>query len=388
MGLLDKVKERIINYLENDIDRKNNNYSIRDSDGWFNAFGGVDNASNQIYTSFAASCINTRAEKIAEANPFLYRYKTDSTKKDIPSHPYLELYNTPNIYNQTGSNLDYLISCSLDIYGNAYIYYLKNRMNMPKQLIFLPPANVRINFNSAQNKIISYTYINGQQLITYSTEEIIHFKIHSIDSNLVGKPTINAVRSLIDTDYFQREFNKNFYKNDAALGMILSAPGKISEENFKRLQNAINQKYSGYGKSGKHFILDNGMTATRFESSQREAQTNQNRIQIRDEILAAFKVPKSVLGYTDDVNRANAESSRLSFMQNTIKPFSKNIATGWDIFIKNNYDNRLFFEYDFDMTDDIDTILKNRDINAKYNILTINELREQQGYTPINHNLN
>lgn len=383
MGLLQTIKTAVKSYYS-----KNENslsYSLRDADGWTSAFG-TDSVSINSYTSFAASCIQARAEKVSEGNPLIYRWTLSGNKRQIDSHPFYQLYETPNIYYQSGSDIDYLISTSLDLYGNAYVYYAKNRMNMPGQLIYLPTANVSPQTNLSNTAITGYKYNTGTGFITYSIEEIIHFKINNPFNNLIGKPTIDLISDLIDTDYFQRQYNKNFYKNDATLGMTFSAPGKISDENYRRLNKAIQEKYSGYKNSSKHLILDNGMTAARMEASQRESQTNLNRVQIRDEILGAFKVPKSILGYTDDVNRANAESSRLSFMQNTIIPFAKNIANTWDVFVKQNYDERLNFEYDFEMVQDIDTILKTRDMNARYNILTVDELRQQQGFNPITEN--
>lgn len=382
MGIIQKVKQALKSYYQRENEKNNLSYSLTDYDGWTSAFVNSELNINS-YTSFAASCIQARAEKVAEGTPSIFRWTLNGNKKSINSHPFYSLYETPNIYYQTGSDIDYLISTSLDLYGNAYVYYAKNRMGIPGQLIYLPTSNVSPQTNLSNTVITGYKYNTGTGYITYSTDEIIHFKINNPFNNLIGKPTIDLISDLIDTDYFQRQYNKNFYKNDATLGMTFSAPGKISDENYKRLNKAIQEKYSGYKNSSKHLILDNGMTAARMESSQRESQTNLNRIQIRDEILGAFKVPKSILGYTDDVNRANAESSRLSFMQNTIIPFANNISNTWDVFIKKNYDERLYFEYSFEMVQDIETVLRTRDMNARYNILSIDELREQQGYNPI-----
>lgn len=383
MKLFEIIKNAVKDYYFKDYIEKNNlSFSTNSAAGWL-SLTGEENQTNYNYTSFAMSCINARAEKIAEGKPCIFRYKTNSERKEIEKHPFYDLYTTPNIYQQSGNDLNFLISTNLDLYGNAYLYYARNRFKMPKQFIFLPACNMKVNLNSDKTEIINYTYLAGGKQTTYSKEEIIHFKIGNPNNNLIGKATIDGIKDLIDTDYYQRQHNKNFYKNDASLGLVLSAPGKISDENYNRLKVAINQKYSGAKNSGKHIILDNGMTAAKMEATARETQSNENRTQIRDEILAMFKVPKSILGYVDDVNRANSESSRLSFIQNCIIPLSKNISSTYEMFIKDNYDSRLFFEFDYEQLQDIDTILKTRDLNAKYNILTINELREQQGYSAL-----
>ena len=51
----------------------------------------------------------------------------------------------------------------------------------------------------------------------------------------------------------------------------------------------------------------------------------------RESICAAFGVPRTILGYIEDVNHSNGDSQYEKFIENTIRPWGKKIA---DIFTK------------------------------------------------------
>jgi capsid portal protein len=62
----------------------------------------------------------------------------------------------------------------------------------------------------------------------------------------------------------------------------------------------------------------------------------------RDEILAIFKVPKSVIGITDDVNRASALTAERTFYKSCIEPISKLIQ---ETINKEIFYNEVYFRF-------------------------------------------
>lgn len=381
MGIIKNIANTIKDYYISDYAERNNlSFSLNDYQGWISAFPQYNQALKEDYQSFSYAAMNTRAEKIRETNNCLYVKQANGKKKEIQTHPFLELISSTNLYNQNFEDIKYLIALSLDLYGNAYIYYSKNIFGIPNQLILLPSNKVTIQYNSTFTNIESYIYFSGNKNIKYYPEEIIHIKLPNPDNQFVGKSTCSALRYQIDTDYYQSEYNKNFYLNDASLGVVLSTPARLSDENFERLDSQFKAKYSGYKSTGKHLILDNGMTASSLNASPKESAFIESRKANRDEIFGVFKVPKSIMGYVEDVNRSNAESMRISFIQNTIKPFGVNIETAFNTFVKINYDERLMFKLDYALQEDIEIRLKELEFLVKYGIINKNEVRKEQGY--------
>jgi len=106
------------------------------------------------------------------------------------------------------------------------------------------------------------------------------------------------------------------------------------------------------------------------------------RIANRDDVLMALQVPKSVIGVTDDVNRANADAGIYVFLSETIKPKMRKLADNLNQFLVNEFDGDLFLSF-------IDPTPKDKEsqddhyIKAHNKWLTTNEIRIEQGYEPI-----
>ena len=104
---------------------------------------------------------------------------------------------------------------------------------------------------------------------------------------------------------------------------------------------------------------------------------------IREEIMTMFRVPKTILGLTDEVNRANARESLKTFNDYVIKPFAAIcFESKFNLFLKDNYTNdniSLKMEYDFEL--DRDLQLKAFDIYRKYDIVSNDEIREIEGFS-------
>jgi capsid portal protein len=103
--------------------------------------------------------------------------------------------------------------------------------------------------------------------------------------------------------------------------------------------------------------------------------------------MTLFRVPKVILGITDDVNRANSRESIKIFNDYVIKPFAKiNIESKLNIFLKNNYEEENIFlslEYDFEI--DRDLQLRAYELYRKYDIASVDEIREMEGFSKISN---
>jgi HK97 family phage portal protein len=363
---------------------KKNNLSLDSNVGWTSLTDIIGNSNEVLkedYRSFVYSCINTRAEKVRESELCLYQNQASGNKKEIEKHPFIDLTQSTNLYNQSFGVIKYLIAANLDLFGNAYLYIIRNRFGIPTQLICLPSKYVYVIYDSAMTQIESYRYSNGSKLINYLPAEILHIKLPNPYNMLVGKSTVSAIRSAINTDWYQSIYNENFYMNDASIGMTLEFPEKLSVETYDRVTNQLKEKYSGYQKAGKNLILEGGGKASRINATPKEANFIQSRLNLRDEIFGVFKVSKSIMGYTDDVNRANADSQKAAFIQNVIAPFAENISDAFTTFVKINYDERLYVENDFDLQKDSGELRQDLDLMMKYDAMDKNELREAFGYT-------
>ena len=143
----------------------------------------------------------------------------------------------------------------------------------------------------------------------------------------------------------------------------------------------ITTLYEGADNAGRTLILESGIKAKSYRNSPKDVEILPSRKAIRDEILSIFRVPKTILGISDDVNRANARESLRSFYDNTIKPFARLcIESKLNVFITENYGSEFFIEMDYSFEIDRELQLKAIEIYSKYNIATKDEIREMEGF--------
>lgn len=349
---------------------------------WVNLFPNSNESEFMSYRSFAYACINIRAESIMSGKVYLYKQQLNK-QKEIFEHPFLELINRTNIYQQSFSDILFLISASLDLNGNAYCLAYSNENNpfkIPEGLIVFPINSITPVLNSSGTAIEYYRYSGSGQQINYSPEEIIHFKLPNPENIFIGKSTVSALKIPLKTDYYQSLYQSSFYKNNARIDGVLETENKLTPDIFDRLKTQFNSQYRGSENSGKTMILENGLKYNQTSATPKEADYKDSRITNRDEIMSIFRVPKSIMGITDDVNRANATATLRGYMLLTIIPYSKFIQSKLENFVKKVYDSRLILKLDFSLQEDRELQLRFYDVALRYGLVTRNELREQENY--------
>lgn len=349
---------------------------------WISLNGGFGNEATSSYaTSFAYTCLTVRAENLAKAEIYLYSKKGRKVK-EIEDHPFLSIVNGVNSYQQTFYDILYSISLNLDIYGNAYVYYTKNSLNKPAALYVLQTNAIQLIYSADKTKVIGYQYRNGSNTITYSTDEIIHFRLPSLDNPLKGTPTISSLKHAIKIDNLQQLYQENFYYNDASVGVVLETDDVLSDEVFERLRKQWDERYAGVGNAKRTAILEGGVKVHEFKGTPKEADYNQSRIDIRNEILAKLRVSPTILGITEGVTRANAVIGMMNFIDTVIKPFSRFIVDKFTIFLKQNYDPSLYLAFEYPIYNDENFNVNLAKMMLEHQTMTKNEARKLFDYEP------
>ena len=334
-----------------------------------------------VYKSFAYACINARAENICKAKLYLY-----SNGSELNEHPVLDLIKKSNKRNQTFTEMLFKIAASLDLYGNAYLYIQRTKRGFPSSLFHIPSNNIQINLNSGFTEIENYSYTSNYGTVIYPKKNIIHFLIPDPDNSFEGKPTIDGFNMTLEIDYLQNLYQRNFYRNGAAPGLVIELDRELMDTEFERFREKFRGLYEGNQNTGKTLFLDGGAKAKPIQSYPKDVEILQSRVWIRDEIMSIFRVPKIILGVTTDVNRANAVQQLRTFNDNVIKPFAKlTIESKLNSFLQENYpaeDLKITMEYDFENERELQ--LKAYDLYMKYKIATREEVREMEGFSSNN----
>lgn len=164
-----------------------------------------------------------------------------------------------------------------------------------------------------------YTGPNGER-VPLAVDEVLSIVTPDPMDPYGGISPVASLLPTLDATRFAQEYTRNFYINDASPGGIIQAPTQLSDLQFDQFQKRWTETHKGVDKAHRIAILENGMQWTAVGANQRDMQFVEQRQDNRDEITEAWAFPKSMLGASDDVNRAIAEANRATFAEQLIVP--------------------------------------------------------------------
>ncbi len=209
-------------------------------------------------------CVSYIARNAAGVRLALY---TDATKKrEIESHPLLDLLNTPN-KDMSGNDFVESVSAYTLLTGNSYQYALRVAKNgPPEELWSLSPALIDI--VPYPLGILRYDYRIKSSPVAFEPELIGHTKFWnpsagSPSEDLYGLSPIEVIGIMVDINLAYRKWNLALTQNYAQPPGAWTTPALLGKKEREALEHQVNQKYQGFKNAGKAPVLDGGL---KFES--------------------------------------------------------------------------------------------------------------------------
>ena len=328
--------------------------------------------------SWSFMAMNAISEEVMH-NPIKLFNKT--TGKEIEKHAVLHLIDKPNEL-QTTSQFLWQVMMMLMATGEAPI--LTSGKN-PTNMALLNPNRLKMNFIDGKISNYQYTQSNGVVQPIENPEDLVFLKIPTLDNPFRGDGVLKYIVKTLDLDDFIETYLVNFFYNDATPGAVLETDKELNQGIIDRLKQQFKVKYQGVKNAHKLAVLEKGLKWKETSSKISDMQLTDNQGAIRDKILAAFKVPKSILGITEDVNRANGENSDRVFAKRAVKPKLLAVQEQFNTFLLPLFAGTENMELIFDnpvkedekLQAEIDQIY----INA--GVITVDETRESMGLAPM-----
>jgi len=346
----------------------------RDTRGLLEAYG-------RIYSLFGI-CLR-RATAISEVKWRLYKVAADGKRTLIPSHPILTLLEFANEF-QTGSEIIELHQLYSDLVGRAFWYVPKNRLGIPGEIWLLPPNRMRI-VPSAKDFILGYTLNIGAEKIPFTKEEIIWFPMPDPLNPYGGIGYAQAAAVELDSEDYAGRWNRNFFYNSARADAVLEYEDTLSAEQFERLKEQWRSQHGGLSKAHKIAILEAGVKYKQIQVNQKDMDFPELRKQTRENLLFTFGMPLSVMGITENVNRANAEAGDYLFARWVVKPALTRIRNKLNEQLLPLFKLNGKVELDFDevVPETVEQRRMSAESGIKAGYLTINDARILTGWDPV-----
>lgn len=268
-----------------------------------------------------AAAMHARSEAIGKGRFRIYQGERELTRE----HKLARLLEAPNPI-LDGSELLELVSQWLDATGNALLLKVRDVRGNVIELWPLPATSFFIE-KAADELPAHYRFM--PQNTTVPASDIIHIKRPDIrTSPFYGHAILSDIIDTAKTDAALRMYQQRFFENDAVPRAVLRWPTGtlITEEQMTEVRATWEERYRGAANASKLAIIPDGGEIIPLSSGGKELDFARSRQMLRDSIREAFRIPKIVLGDTDDVNLSNAETSYRVFLRDVVDHALEKIA--------------------------------------------------------------
>lgn len=263
------------------------------------------------------ACVAELAEATAQVEWQLYRKAASGNPDDrtpVSEHAAIDLWEQPNQYMDRQFFTEF-VQMHLDLAGESFIVIGTNSQAGALPLSLWPVIPTMMEpVTDAQTFLRGYVYTDPDGVkVPFLPDEVIHLKYPDPLNPYKGLSPVAALLPDLDADRFATEYNRNFFLNSAEPGGIIEMEDAISDDEFTELRDRWDEQHRGTGNSHRVAILTNGMKWVDRSYSMRDLQFSELRNASDQRIMLGFRMGKTLLGQTENVNRATAEAAEYVF---------------------------------------------------------------------------
>ena len=227
--------------------------------------------------------------------------------------------------------------------GNTFFYYDGS------DLYLLPANDVEVvpdekTFVSHYNYLITnqqtadFYGFNKQttkaQAIVFQPEEIIHVMNENEESIFRGTSKLKPIKRLLEVYYYLINFQRQFFKNNAVPGFVLTTDSILSKRVKERLLESWRSSYTTIFDNARNpAILDGGLKIDQFSNVKFDELDFENSVErVQQDIAKALGVPYVLM---KSGNNANIDANQKLFYSHTILPMLNQFFSAFKHFFNN-----------------------------------------------------
>lgn len=363
---------KLLNKLANYIVSKSNIANISQDD----LFSSLNTSGIKSNAGVVYLCVKMLATNGAGLRFNLFN-KQDQYKK-IDQHSILNLIEMPN-ENMSGWDLFYLVISQLNLVGNSYWLKVRDSTDEVRRLYPLNPHAITIKADPSYT-ITEYEYatINGVKSINPSN--IIHFKYLDPDNIVKGKSPVSAFADTLKIDDLASKRHQASFLNNAIPSGVLSTEGTLSQKQINEVSKQFQSSFGGVDNTAKILIASGGFKFSALQQSVKDMELLQSRIFTKESIMELYGVSPALLGKTASTNKATAETEKIVFLENHIKPVQELIIRALNRQLVADIDPSITMSLIDPVPENREQLLREVSAGISSDFLTGNEARELLGF--------
>jgi HK97 family phage portal protein len=257
-------------------------------------------------------------------------------REEVIQHPLLTMLYHPNPLQGKYQFLESLVSYYL-LAGDAFILAVGIEGQPPRELHLLRPDRVQV-LAGKHSIARGYVYKTEESEKYYPVDSItgasriLHIKQFHPLSDWHGLSAVESAAYSIDQHNCAAAWNQALLQNGARpSGALIVAQSdnaqRLTEEQYWRLKNQIDEQFSGAKNAGRPLLLEGGLEWKEMSLSPRDMDFLNIKHSAARDIALAFGVPPQLLGIPGDNTYANLAEARLSLWEQTILPLADLMLT-------------------------------------------------------------
>ena len=272
---------------------------------------------------------------------------------------------------------------NLKIYGNVFIQTTKwNVRNQPLEIRVLDPRYVTIVTDS---ELVPVRYLYAHPSKKWVVETILPVQMkHVFDDDDGDNPAywmteMETIVMDVMTEDSAQTANFYMFENGNIPPALYILKPNLTEDQIKKTYAQINETLKGASNKHKAIVSTGIEKIETLSNNMTDMEHEKTRKFTTQKVCVALWVPRTVLGYVEDVNHSNWNSQYEKFIENTIRPLEVTLTEIFDAYVK-TFNEMISFVINDEHINDIERRSKLAQENAREWLWTRNEAREYIGY--------
>lgn len=349
-------------------------YMLARGQNYIRLFGdGFSGGSGALEISAVYACTSKIADTIASLEAHVVQYEGDTHSARVMRHDhpaYRMIAKEPNPFIGAYEFWQMLVSDAL-LYGTGYAFIHRSQ----GEIYYLPSSRVFYEDDPLTGERF-YSYENSPGPIPSSDVlEIKAFRgVNPTQQQLQNFTTAKAVQ----------DFGSKFFQNGGMMGGILSTKEHLSVEQMQEAKDMWEREYSGVANAHKMAILGGGFQYQPLTVPLEQLQFLEMRKYTTEEIARVYGVPPAMIGLEGNTAYSNYEQQVLQFQQGCILPWVRRIELEIERkLLREDKNLGCYFDVSTLLRGDTETRAKYYHSMLQDGVYSINEIREKEGYGPV-----
>lgn len=351
-------------------------------DGWNSERAYSEAMSKVTWVYRAIDAIASNQAKL----PMILRSDNRRDGAIVTEHPLLSLVNNQSNMGEDAYNFRYRLSTQLALSTRGvFIEVIRDGSGAPMALQLLPPQNTAPVPDPKNFVKYFEVSLDEHKTVKLPKDDVIWIRrAHPLDPYLSMTP-LEPAGIAIEIEMLAKMYNRSFLQNDGRPGGLLVVRSEISDEDKMELQSRFRGNIARAGAVGV-ISSDDGADFVDTATSPRDANYQAMREITKEEILAAFGVPESIIGNSSGRTFANAAEEGKVFWRETMQPHMELIARPMSMLSHDHV-----FEFD---TSTVPVLVLAKQETAAFamqeyqaGLLSVNEYRETVGLKKVESDL-